>query len=72
MKMLLEGDEWYPVFHLEEYTERTPWMNDKGYVRKVVEVDDELYSRVDKAMQEFKAIQDILEELNSKTEWTES
>lgn len=70
MKMLLETDEWYPVYHLRDYEEPTDWEKSEGYLRKVVEIDDKLHNRFDKALQEFKAVQEILYKLDEKTEWT--
>jgi len=63
MRMIIDSDEWWPVWSLEEYTERTPWEKERDLYRQIVEVDDELRNRADKAKAEFQAVQKILHEL---------
>ena len=72
MKKILEGDEMYPVFHLEDYEPPTDWMKDTGHTRKIVEIDDELQNRHDRVMEEFNQLQKILSNLDQKTEWSEA
>jgi hypothetical protein len=56
MKMYLDEDEWYPVLTLRE--ERYAWMTELE-----VEVDANIMEEYNRIMDEFDALQDILNKL---------
>jgi hypothetical protein len=56
MKMYLDEDEWYPVLTLRK--ERYAWMTDSE-----VEVDANIMEEYDRIMDEFDALQTVLNKL---------
>ncbi len=53
MKVIINEDEWYPVYSLEKEIDEY----NKDYA---VEVDDAFLERYDKCMNEFDAVQELL------------
>jgi len=56
MKVLIDSDEWYPVYSIE---------TNPAYFfgAPLVEIDESLLKRYENAKQEFEAVQLVLEEL---------
>jgi hypothetical protein len=54
MKLIITEEEWFPVYDLGE-PDHKPW----GYE---CELDDTLIKRHKKAVKEFRAVQDLLEQ----------
>ncbi len=59
MKLRIDVDEWWPMFSLEE--ELNEWHPDEN-----IEVDNALWERYQRAVQEFGVVQGILETLHPR------
>jgi len=56
MKVIIEEDEWYPVYSIETSI-------DEYNMDTAVEMDDALVARIQDCMTEFQELQDILREV---------